>query len=137
MTKKIAIHGIIAGSALWILALSGCQAWEKPNGAVGSRSAKPDESWYYFPWMANAAYAPSFQVLDTESSLGPYARQAKTITLQDLIKMHGHPCDGLVTAACAMSVGLQALYPDGIIDRTDTGCITNNSPCYGDVAVTR
>ena len=48
--------------------------------------------------------------------------------------MHGHPCDGLVTAACALSVGLKKLYSDGVIDRTDTGCITNNSPCYGDVA---
>jgi hypothetical protein len=26
------------------------------------------------------------------------------------------------------------LYPDKAIDRTDTGCITNNSPCFGDVA---
>ncbi len=91
-------------------------------------------TWYYFDWMANAAYAPDFRVRDTESSLGPYARQAKVITLKDLIKMHGHPCDGLVTAACALKVGLSKLYPDGIIDRTDTCCITNNSPCFGDVA---
>jgi formylmethanofuran dehydrogenase subunit E len=75
-----------------------------------------------------------FRVLDTESSLGPYASDTKTVTLKDLVKMHGHPCDGLVTAACALSVGLARLYPDGVIDRTDTGCITNNSPCYGDVA---
>ncbi|MCX7010366.1 MAG: FmdE family protein [Kiritimatiellaeota bacterium] len=47
--------------------------------------------------------------------------------------MHGHPCDGLVTAACALRFGLSALYPDGVIDRTDTGGISNNSPCYGDV----
>jgi formylmethanofuran dehydrogenase subunit E len=125
---------IVVGSTLCMLALSGCQTRENFAGDSGLRPARPDASWYYFPWMAKAPYAPSFRVLDTESSLGPYARQPKTITLQDLIKMHGHPCDGLVTAACAMSVGLQALYPDGVIDRTDTGCITNNSPCYGDVA---
>lgn len=95
-------------------------------------TAKTD--WYYFNWMANAAYAPVFKVRDTESSLGPYAGQVKTITLKDLVKMHGHPCDGLVTAACALKVGLDALYPDGVVDRTDTGCITKNSPCYGDVA---
>jgi acetolactate decarboxylase len=47
--------------------------------------------------------------------------------------MHGHPCDGLVTAACALSLGLRKLYPDGVIDRTDTGGICNNSPCYGDL----
>lgn len=88
---------------------------------------------YYFDWLARAPYAPAFAVLDTESSLGAYARHTKTITLQDLIKMHGHACDGLVTAACALKLGLNTLYPDGVIDRTDTGGISNNSPCYGDV----
>lgn len=92
-------------------------------------ACQPD--WYYFDWMADA---PVFQVRDTQSGLGPYADQTKTITMKDLVKMHGHPCDGLVTAACAMKVGLGVLYPEGIIDRTDTGCITKNSPCYGDVA---
>lgn len=79
-------------------------------------------------------YAPIFQVKDTESSLSAYAPKTKTINLKDLVKMHGHPCDGLVTAAHALSLGLKSLYPDGVIDRTDTGCITNNSPCFGDVA---
>jgi len=96
-------------------------------------SANETADWYYPDWMARAPCAPVFTVRDTESSLGPYARQTKTITLKDLVKMHGHPCDGLVTAACALSVGLRELYPDGVIDRTDTGGICNNSPCYGDV----
>lgn len=73
-------------------------------------------------------------VLDTESSLGPYAEHPKALTLGDLVRMHGHACDGLVMAAAALSVGLDELYPDGVVDRTDTGCITNNSPCFGDVA---
>ena len=97
-------------------------------------SAGTTPSWYFFDWMARAPYAPIFHVRDTESSLGPYADHTKTITIEDLIKMHGHPCDGLVTAAGAMYVGLRQLYPDGVIDRTDTCCTTNNSPCYGDVA---
>lgn len=87
---------------------------------------------YSFGWMTDSPNAPVFHVLDTESSLGPYANQTKTVTLKDLVKMHGHPCDGLVTAACALSVGLRALYPHGVIDRTDTGGVCNNSPCYGD-----
>lgn len=92
-----------------------------------------DASWYEFDWLRSSPYAPSFRVLDTESSLGPYAPQAKRIELGDLVRMHGHACDGLVTAAAALSVGLAELYPDGVIDRTDTGCISNNSPCFGDV----
>ncbi len=90
--------------------------------------------WYYPDWIAKSPYAPAFEVLDTESSLGPYAAKTKSITLKDLIKMHGHPCDGLVTAACGLRLGLNKLYPNGVIDRTDTCCITNNSPCFGDVA---
>lgn len=103
---------------------------------LGGCTTRPTDNaeWYYFDWMVDAPYAPVFQVRDTESSLGPYADFEKMITMKDLIKMHGHPCDGLVTAACAMEVGLKVLYPDGVVDRTDTGCITKNSPCYGDVA---
>lgn len=109
--------------ALSMALLGGCAT--RPTGNV---------AWYYFDWMADAPYAPVFHVRDTESSLGPYAEKTKTITMKDLVKMHGHPCDGLVTAACAMKVGLDVLYPDGEVDRTDTGCITKNSPCYGDVS---
>jgi len=104
--------------------LSGC----------GPRQASDTVEWYYFDWLTDAPEAPVFQVRDTESSLGPYADLHKIITMKDIVKMHGHACDGLVTAACAMKAGLAVLYPDGVIDRTDTGCITKNSPCYGDVA---
>jgi len=106
----------------------------RPDTAIAPETPDDTPAWYYFDWMATGKYAPVFHVKDTESSLGPYASRTKTITLKDLVKMHGHPCDGLVTAACAMFVGLRTLYPNGVIDRTDTGCITNNSPCYGDVA---
>jgi len=116
-----------------LISLSGC-AGDHGIAAMALDSADNSPTWYYFDWMATAAFVPVFHVMDTESSLGPYASEPKTITLKDLVKMHGHPCDGLATAACAMSAGLKALYPDGIIDRTDTGCITRNSPCYGDVA---
>jgi formylmethanofuran dehydrogenase subunit E len=105
--------------------LAACVASPRPSSEAAE--------WYYFDWLADAPQAPRFRVLDTESSLGPYAEQDKVITLKDLVKMHGHACDGLVTAACALKVGLDALYPDGVVDRTDTGCITKNSPCYGDV----
>lgn len=104
------------------------------SGCVSAPPAAHETAdWYYPDWMAHAPYAPVFAVRDTESSLGPYAHQTKTITLKDLVKMHGHPCDGLVTAACSLSLGLRELYPDDVIDRTDTGGICNNSPCYGDV----
>ena len=91
-------------------------------------------AWYVPEFIAASDLAPSFHVLDTESALGRYAGQTKLITLRDLVKMHGHLCHGLVTAACALRLGLDALYPDGVVDRTDTCVVTNNSPCFGDSA---
>ncbi len=109
------------------------------GGCTSVASGPPIErieetSWYEFDWLSESPHAPVFHVLDTESSLGPYAEHPKALTLGDLVRMHGHACDGLVMAAAALSVGLDELYPDGVVDRTDTGCITNNSPCFGDVA---
>ena len=113
-----------------LTALTAC-ATPAPEPAA---AATNDSSWYEFDWLSSSTYAPTFEVMDTESALGPYAEHAKTITLGDLVRMHGHACDGLVLAAAALSVALAELYPTGVIDRTDTGCISNNSPCFGDVA---
>jgi formylmethanofuran dehydrogenase subunit E len=108
----------------------------QPDFKQIERDREPDlkPTWYFFDWAAKAPYAPVFHILDTESSLGRYAKRTKAITLKDLVKFHGHLCDGLVTAAVALNLGFKVLYPEGVIDRTDTGCVTNNSPCFGDVA---
>jgi len=113
--------------------VTGCATQPQTGSGRLGPACENSPDWYYFEWLAQAPYAPTFEVLDTESSLGPYAAKTKTITLKDIVKFHGHACDGLVTAACALAVGLKELYPEGIIDRTDTGGISNNSPCYGDV----
>ncbi len=126
--KKLIAINILFG----LLLFSGCTSINNLQTTKDNSSDKV--CWYYPDWLAKARYAPAFEVLDTESSLGPYAEKTKTITLKDIIRMHGHPCDGLVTAACALKLGLDRLYPNGVVDRTDTCCITNNSPCFGDVA---
>ena len=126
--KKLSVIVILS----FLVIFTGCSSI---NNLQAAKDSVCDQvCWYYPNWIANSPYAPSFKVLDTESSLGPYANKTKPITLKDLIKMHGHPCDGLVTAVCGLSLGLNELYPNGVVDRTDTCCITNNSPCYGDVA---
>jgi formylmethanofuran dehydrogenase subunit E len=124
----------VAVSLALLAGIAGCVFAKQRSAASEMGPGREEVTWYYFDWMASAPYAPDFKVLDTESSLGPYADKAKTITLKDLTKMHGHPCDGLVTAACALYVGFSRIFPEGVIDRTDTACITNNSPCFGDVA---
>jgi len=94
----------------------------------------PDRAaaWYNQRWMTNSPYSPEFEVLDTESSLGRYAPMTKTITVKDIIKFHGHACDGLLVCAAGLRYGLNELFPEGIIDRTDLRIITKNSPCFVD-----
>lgn len=77
---------------------------------------------------------PVFRVLDTESSHGRYSRSAKEITFEDLVKFHGHPCDGLYRGVYALSVGLNLLFPKSVVDRTDLRIKSRNSPCLGDAA---
>jgi len=97
-------------------------------------------------WRATEARAPYDPVpkaalakvlvrtLDTESSLGPLSRTPQEVTLGDLVRFHGHPCDGLVAAAEGITLGLKALFPEGVVDRTDLFAATNASPCYSDAA---
>jgi formylmethanofuran dehydrogenase subunit E len=103
-----------------------------PAFAAQPSAETPD--WYYPQWLAQAPHAPVFEVRDTVNKYGRYAVETKTITLKDLIKFHGHFCGGLVEAATALKVGLDRLFPDGVVDRTDLAIASNNSACGGDVA---
>jgi formylmethanofuran dehydrogenase subunit E len=89
---------------------------------------------WYWPTWASAANLPTFVVRDTESSHGRYASQTKCITLKDLVKFHGHACDGLFRGAVALSRALASLFPNGVVNRTDLRVLSRNSPCLGDVA---
>jgi formylmethanofuran dehydrogenase subunit E len=77
---------------------------------------------------------PVFHVLDTESSHGRYSGSTKEIKFEDIVKFHGHACDGLYRGVYALSVALDLLFPDGVVDRTDLRAISRNSPCLGDAA---
>ncbi len=79
-------------------------------------------------------HIPIFHVLDTESSHGRYSGFAKEIKFEDIVKFHGHPCDGLYRGIYALSVALDLLFPNGVIDRTDLRVMSRNSPCVGDAA---
>lgn len=112
-------------------------------GAVASLTVAAMALLAAAPAKKQAAYAPLTErassevlvrVLDTESSLGPLSVTPQAVTLADLIRFHGHPCDGLIASAKGITLGLQALFPGGIVDRTDVAAATNASPCYSDVA---
>lgn len=93
-----------------------------------------DEPCWYCP-MVDAPYAPTFEVLDTDAAKGRYYRMTKTITLKDLVKFHGHDCEGLFHAACCAKLILDKLFPNGVYDRTDMRGMAGKSPCYSDVVM--
>lgn len=102
-----------------------------PLWAMPPDGNAPDE--YYPQWLAEAPYAPRFDVRDTVNKYGRYASEPKVITIKDLIKFHGHFCGGLVESAGALRLLFDRLFPDGVIDRTDLKVASNNSACGGDV----
>jgi acetolactate decarboxylase len=83
--------------------------------------------------IANAQ-VPSIKVLDTHFSKGRLTNN-QIITLDDVAKLHGHLCDGLVVGFLGLSEALYRLYPDSIIDRTNTRIVSKSSPCLTDIAI--
>lgn len=79
-------------------------------------------------------YEPTITTVDTDFSKGRLGLEHE-INLNDLEKFHGHLCDGLVVGFLGLNEGLQLLYPDGKIDRTNTRIVSVASPCLTDAAI--
>lgn len=84
--------------------------------------------------IINIAYPQKIKVIDTDFSKGKLAH-IQTIRYSDLVKFHGHSCDGLLEGWQALELALNELYPEGIIDRTNTRIVSKASPCIADVAI--
>lgn len=86
--------------------------------------------------MTSFSYAqnPSIKVLDTDFSKGRLTHQ-QAISLEDAAKLHGHLCDGLVVGFLGLREALYKLYPDSIIDRTNTRVVSKSSPCLTDIGI--
>lgn len=74
------------------------------------------------------------RVNDTDFSKGRLGN-IQHIALDDLVKFHGHLCDGLVVGQQALQEALNVLYPEGIVDRTNTRIVSQPSPCLTDAAI--
>ncbi|MAU14976.1 MAG: hypothetical protein CMH46_05490 [Muricauda sp.] len=94
----------------------------------GDRSFK-----IYLP-KKNNRVKTGMRVNDTDFSKGRMGH-IQNIDLDDLVKFHGHLCDGLVVGHLALQEALNELYPDGLIDRTNTRIVSQPSPCLTDVAI--
>jgi formylmethanofuran dehydrogenase subunit E len=74
------------------------------------------------------------KVNDTDFSKGRLGN-IQNIDLDDLVKFHGHLCDGLVVGQLAIQQAMEVLFPDGIIDRTNVRIVSKSSPCLTDAAI--
>jgi formylmethanofuran dehydrogenase subunit E len=110
-----------------LIAISALGAMHSASGA--QREQKED---FYPAWAAQARYLQPLQVMDTDSALGRRNLHPKSITLKEMARMHGHLCDGLVTAWVELSAALRELFPDGVVDRTDVRVVSKNGPCWAD-----
>ncbi len=89
----------------------------------------------YFPlWAKFSKNNVPIQVLDTNSSLGRYSNYTKKIALEDLAKIHGHLCDGLVISFVELNAVFKKLFQNGIVDRTDLRVVSKNGPCWIDAS---
>ncbi|WP_097460622.1 formylmethanofuran dehydrogenase subunit E family protein [Mangrovitalea sediminis] len=92
----------------------------------------PDRSPTWYASMVDKPYAPTFEMLATQGTQGRYYPYTYPVTLKDMIKFHGHDCEGTIHVANAAWVAFKILFPDGIIDRSVLGGISGKSPCWSD-----
>jgi formylmethanofuran dehydrogenase subunit E len=111
--------------------MAACSVVSRPPPAVGA--ANLSKPWLTIEDIEHASYSQSVLVRDTVSSQGAMADQPQRVTMADLVRYHGHPCDGLAVSAAGIAYGLGILFPEGVVDRTDMLAATNASVCYGDV----
>lgn len=74
------------------------------------------------------------KVIDTDFSKGQL-RHVQTVRYKDLVRFHGHSCDGLLEGMQALQLALQELYLEGPVDRTNTRVVSKPSPCLADAAI--
>ncbi|MGD2119895.1 MAG: FmdE family protein [Chromatiales bacterium] len=93
---------------------------------------QPDRIPTWYAPMVAQHYAPVFEMLATRGTRGRYNPYTYAVTLKDMIKWHGHDCEGTSHAAAAAKVAFELLFPDGIIDRSVLRGISGTSPCWSD-----
>jgi len=92
----------------------------------------PDRSPTWYASMVAKPYAPVFEMLATQGTQGRYYPYTYPVTLKDMVRFHGHDCEGTSTAANSAWMAFKILFPDGIIDRSVLWGISGESPCWSD-----
>ena len=120
-----------------VLGTSWCWAGEPTykqgeNIFIETGVTKPDLEPTWYASMVAMPFTPTFEILATRGTQGRYYPYTYTVSIKDLVKMHGHDCEGLSHASCCCWVAFKILFPDGIIDRSVLWGITGTSPCWSD-----
>jgi formylmethanofuran dehydrogenase subunit E len=92
----------------------------------------PDRIPTWYAPMVAMPYAPVFEILATKGTQGRYYQRTYAVTIKDIIKWHGHDCEGITHVANCCKVAFEILFPDGIVDRSVLKGISGTSPCWSD-----
>ena len=133
MRKAIAIVITAIIVCSFSLALGGEPTYTQgQNIFIETGVTQPDRVPTWYAPMVAKPYAPVFEILATRGTQGRYYPYTYTVTIKDIVKFHGHDCEGLSHVACCCKVAFAILFPDGIIDRSVLKGITGTSPCWSD-----
>lgn len=92
----------------------------------------PDRIPTWYAPMVAMPYAPVFEILATKGTQGRYYQRTYAVTIKDMVKWHGHDCEGTTHAANNMKMAFKILFPDEIIDRSLLKGISGTGPCWSD-----
>ncbi len=92
----------------------------------------PDKIPTWYAPMVAMPYAPVFEILATKGTQGRYYQRTYAVTIKDIIKWHGHDCEGITHVANCCKIAFNILFPDGIIDRSVLKGISGTGPCWSD-----
>ena len=125
--------------SLWLVFLATPLAWagqptyvQGKNIFIETGVTQPDLTPTWYASMVAMPYTPTFEILATRGTQGRYYPYTYAVTIKDLVKFHGHDCEGLSHASCCCWVAFKILFPDGIIDRSVLRGISGKSPCWSD-----
>lgn len=130
--KKLALAAII-------VTLTCSAAWgQQPTYEQGTTIfietgvTPPDRIPTWYAPMVAMPYAPVFEILATKGTQGRYYQRTYAVTIKDIIKWHGHDCEGITHVANCCKIAFEILFPDGIIDRSVLKGISGSGPCWSD-----
>lgn len=129
----MALAGAVLALLGWSLAMAGEPTYRQGKDIfIETGVEAPDRAPTWYAPMAAKPYAPVFEMLATRGTQGRYYPYTYPVTLKDMIRFHGHDCEGTIHAAASARVAFDVLFPDGIIDRSVLWGISGTSPCWSD-----